>query len=278
MYTHLQLRTKLASLLATALVTFFWAIPSFGDAPCNELGECRVLIEINATDGDIGFHVLFDAEGWRQARIVGPNGKLLFQEQAQKALEDQKLTENFFESAEPVCEAGLVEEPGDEVVTLPEFLDRFQAGFYEFQVKLDNGGVLAGTTLLSHFIPAAPAEVDFDGSTITWSYGDDLGECTTQPEGFVLAGEGDIVAYEVVMEPDDDALAAFTYSVRVPAGVNSVSVPSSYLAALPANAPLKVEVGAIERRPNGSFGNQTFSEEDGFCNNSDQELCPEEED
>ncbi|MBW7469830.1 hypothetical protein [Marinobacter sp. F4218] len=277
MYPHPQYRKDLPSLLTTALVAVCWASPSLGDAPCNELDECRVLIEINATDGDIGFHVLFDAEGWRQAKIIGPDGKLLFLEQARKALKDQKLTENFFESAEPVCEPGLVEEPGDEVVTLPEFLARFEAGFYEFQLKLDNGGVLAGTTLLSHFIPAAPADVDFDGTTITWSYGDDLGECTTQPDGFVLAGEGDIVAYEVVMEPDDDALAPFTYSVRIPAGVNSVSVPSSYLAALPANAPLKVEVGAIERRPNGSFGNQTFSEEDGFCNNPDQEQCPGEE-
>ncbi len=278
MHIHSQCRLHLPGLLATALIAASWTSPSFGDAPCMELGECRVLIEINASDGDIGFHVLFDAEGWTRAKIYGADGKLLFLEQAHKGLKDQKLTENFFESSEPVCESALAEEAGDEVVTLPEFLARFPTGFYEFHLKLDNGGVLAGMTLLSHSIPAAPADVDFDGGTISWSYGDDLGECVTQPDGFVLAGEGDIVAYEVVLEPDDDTFASFTYSVRVPASVNSVSVPAEYLSALPADLPLKVEVGAIERRPNGSFGNQTFSEEDGFCNNPDQEDCPEEDD
>lgn len=274
---HPGLRATLPGLLTTALVAMSWTSSSIADAPCNELGECRVLIEINATDGDIGFHVLFDADGWRRAKMFGPDGKLMFLEQARKALNDQKLTENFFESAEPVCETGLAEEPEDEVVTLPEFLSRFPAGFYEFHLKLDSGGVIAGTTLLSHFLPAAPADVNFDGTTISWSYGDDLGECITQPDGFILAGEGDIVAYEVVLEPDDDTLAPFTYSIRVPATVNSVTVPTDYLAGIPADTPLKVEVGAIERRPNGSFGNQTFSEQDGFCNNSDQEQCPEEE-
>ena len=278
MHIHSQCRSHLPGLLATAVIAACWTSPSFGDAPCMELGECRVLIEINASDGDIGFHVLFDADGWKRAKIYGADGKLLFLEQARKGLKDQKLTENFFESSEPVCESALAEEAGEEVVTLPEFLARFPTGFYEFHLKLDSGGVLAGMTLLSHSIPAAPADVDFDGGTITWSYGDDLGECVTQPDGFVLAGEGDIVAYEVVLEPDDDAFASFTYSVRVPAGVNSVSVPAGYLSALPADLPLKVEVGAIERRPNGSFGNQTFSEEDGFCNNPNQEDCPEEDD
>lgn len=247
------------------------------DAPCGELDECRVLIEINATDGDIGFHVLFDAEGWHRAKIVGPDGKQMFLEHARMSLKDQTLTENFFESAEPVCEAGLVEEPDEDVVTLPEFLNRFLAGFYEFRLKVESGGELAGITLLTHTIPAAPADVEFDGSVISWSYGNDLGECTTLPEGFVLAGEGDIAAYEIVLEPDDDLLASFKFTATVPPGVTSLTVPAEYLAGLAPNTPLKVEVGAIERRPNGSFGNQTFSEEDGFCNNPDQEQCPEDD-
>ncbi|WP_375171046.1 hypothetical protein [Marinobacter sp.] len=273
-------RTSLAGLsgfLTAALVATTWPSLSHGDEPCNELDECRVLIEINTSDGDIGFHVLFDAEGWRKARIVGPDGKQIFSEHARKALKDQRLTENFFESAEPLCEPELAEDPDDRVVTLPEFLARFPEGFYEFRLTIQNEGVIAGTTLLSHFIPAAPADVEFDGTDITWAYGDDLGECVTQPDGFVLAGEADIVAYEVVLTPDDNELSPFSYTVRVPASVNSVAVPSSYLASLPADAPLKVEVGAIERRPNGSFGNQTFTEEDGFCNNPDQDLCPGEE-
>lgn len=233
------------------------------------------LIEINASDGDIGFHVLFDAEGWNEARITDPDGKQIFEEKAHGALRDQKLTENFFESAEPVCEEALAEEEDDEVVTLPEFLERFPAGSYDFRIKLENGGQLAGTTQFTHNIPAAPADVDFDGSEISWTYGDGLGVCTTFPEEFVLAEEADIVGYEVVLEPEVEALSTFKFSVQVPSSVNSITVPAELLASLPANTPLKVEVGAIERRLNGSFGNQTFTEEDGFCNNADQELCPE---
>jgi hypothetical protein len=273
----IPIRDVLKSLLGTACVALIFgggAPIATADEPCGELDECRVLIEINASDGDIGFHVLFDAEGWKEARIIGPNGKMMFKGQAYGGLRDQKLTENFFESAEPVCEEALAEDEDDEVVTLPEFLERFPAGSYDFRMKLEKGGELAGNTMLTHTIPAAPAGVDFDGSSISWRYGGNLGVCTTFPAGFVLAREGDIIGYEVVLEPEGDAFSKFKFTVQVPSSVNSVTVPAEYLASLPLNTPLKVEVGAIERRPNGSFGNQTFTEEDGFCNNTDQEVCP----
>lgn len=66
-----------------------------------------------------------------------------------------------------------------------------------------------------------------------------------------------------------DEFSSFKLTVQVPSDVNSVTVPAEYLASLAADTPLKVEVGAIERRlndSNESFGNQTFTEEDGFCN------------
>lgn len=272
----IKIREVQKFLLGTAgmALIFGGGVPiATADEPCGELDECRVLIEINASDGDIGFHGLFDAEGWKEARIVGPDGKKIFQEQAYGGLRDQKLTENFFESAEPVCEEALAEDADDEVVTLPVFLERFPMGLYNFRVKLEKGGELAGTTMFTHNIPAAPADVDFDGSAISWTYGQDLGECTTFPEGFVLAEEGDIIGYEVVLEPEDDAFSKFKFTVQVPSDINSVTVPEEYLVSLPMNTPLKVEVGAIERRPNVSFGNQTFTEENGFCNNADQEQC-----
>lgn len=270
---------KLIRGTAAAALMIVIGEPAGADVPCGDLDECRALVEINATDGDIGFHVLFDAEGWREARIDDPTGRKIFQEKAAGSLRDQTLTENFFESDEPVCEESLKEEEDEEVVTLPEFLARFVAGAYAFTVKREGGETLNGSTLLSHNIPAAPAEVDFDGSVISWEYGSDLGACTTLPEGFAVAPEEDIIGYEVVLEPEVEALESFTFTTRVPANGPSYSltVPQEYLDALPADVPLKVEVGAIEERPNGSFGNQTFSEEDGFCNNPDQEACPAEE-
>ncbi|TKB49901.1 hypothetical protein FCL40_07040 [Ferrimonas sediminicola] len=249
-------------------------LPALADEPCGDLGECRVLIEVNATDGDIGFHVLFDGEGWEEAQLSGPGGQPLFDAEASSMLADQTLTENFFESAEPVCEEALREEPEEEVVTLPEFLARFPAGNYGFSL---DGGEQVGSTMLTHTLPAAPADVEFDGKWISWRYGEDLGECTTWPEGFMVAPEEAILAYEVAMEPDDDALSKFGYRVVVPASVHQVLVPRAYLKALPAGTPLKVEVGAIEGRDDGSFGNQTFSEADGFCNLRNQMQCESEE-
>ena len=258
-----------------AMVLAGTASSARADAPCGDLGECRVLVEINATDGDIGFHVLFDADDWKEARIIDPAHRQIFKAQANGRLQDQTLTENFFESAEPVCEAALAEDPDEAVVTLPEFLGRFPAGIYGFRIKTAGDGELAGATTLTHRIPAAPADVAFDGSEISWSYGDDLGVCTTLPPGFALAAESQLIGYEVVMDPVDPALSRFKFAVQVPNGADSVTVPIEYLASLPANTPLKIEVGAIERRPNGSFGNQTFSEADGFCSNVDQASCPQ---
>ena len=44
-----------------------------------------------------------------------------------------------------------------------------------------------------------------------------------------------------------------------------MTVPADYLASLPADTPVKVEVGAI-----GADDNATFTEEDGFCVNADE--------
>ncbi len=283
----MKLRTDLKTHSATALLCggafAILSSTAVGDEPCpgEELDECRVLIEINATDGDIGFHVLLDAEGWREARITDPDGKKIFKERPSKGLREQALTENFFESAEPPCwwEANNedVDWDEDEVVTLGEFLERFPSGAYDFRNKLEGGEELAGSTILTHVIPAAPIDVDFDGEVIEWAYDvnadEVLGRCEV-PEGLVIAE--DLAAFEVVLEPEDDAFSAFKFTVQVPPNVNDVTVPPEYLQALPLGTELKVEVGAIEMRPNGSFGNQTFTEEDGFCRTADG-ACPEDD-
>ena len=187
----IQIRNKQKALLRTASVALIFfgggATIATADEPCGELEECRVFIEINASDGDIGFHVLLDAEGWVNAQIFDPSDTLIFDETVTDGtdakLKEQTLTENFFESAEHLCEEGLAEEEDDIVQTLPEFFERFPAGAYDLEVEHDDGGVSAGTTMFTHLIPAAPADVDFNGEEISWEYGDDLGECTTFPEG-----------------------------------------------------------------------------------------------
>ena len=229
-------------------------------------GETKVLIEINASDGDIGFHVLLDADAWNQVRIDDPSGKRIFQEMAKGPLADQGLTENFFESAEPFCSPDLVEEEGDEVVTLAEFLDRFAAGLYIFTGKSNEGDTLVDTALLTYNLPAAPDIEDFDetgnvptnNAVIEWGPGDDLGECPF--DGLIpLPGSIAEVGWEVVVEPEDDEAVSplRVFSIQLPPGQTSVSVPQEFLDTYVAQGVtvFKFEVGAIE-----ASGNQTFSE------------------
>ena len=136
--------------------------------PCGDFGECKALIEINSSDGDIGFHFLMDGDDLNSARIHDPNGKKVFEDQAKGPLKEQKLTETFAESAEPLCWPDPEADPDDEVVTLEEFLDRWAAGIYTFSGKGDGGEKSEGATELTYKLPAAPADVAFDGSVISW--------------------------------------------------------------------------------------------------------------
>ena len=244
--------------------------------PCDDFGECKALIEINASDGDIGFHFLMDGDDLLRAMLRDPNGAKVFQDQAKGPLTEQKLTETFAESAEPLCWEDPEAEEDEEIVTLEEFLDRWTAGTYVFSGMGDEGEMSEGTTDLTYMLPAAPADVDFDGSVISWTAGDDLGNCASYGDLVDLVNTDvlpehpeDVVvdAWEIVFEPDvddGDPTGQFKYTVRVAGDVipREVTVPADYLASLPDDTPVKIEVGAI-----GGEDNATFTEEDGFCVN-----------
>jgi hypothetical protein len=273
---------RLAALAATLLVLvqfFVFAGAAGATEPCGDFGECKALIEINASDGDIGFHFLMDGDELLSARIDDPNGAKIFEDQAKGPLRDQTLTETFAESAEPLCWNDPEADPDEEIVTLEEFLERWTAGTYTFTGTGEGGERSEGETELTYALPAAPADVDFDGSVVSWDAGDDLGNCASFAELAALVSAGDlpvhpedvtVVAWEIVMVPDvddGDPLGMLPFSIRVPGGIapREVTVPADYLAALPADTPVKVEVGAI-----GADDNATFTEEDGFCVNEDE--------
>lgn len=243
--------------------------------PCGDFGECKAIIEINSSDGDIGFHFLMDGDDLNAATIRDPNGVKVFQDMAKGPMTEQKLTETFAESAEPLCWMDPeAEEDWDDIVTLEEFLERWASGTYTFAGKSDGGEKSEGETELTYMLPAAPQDVDFDGSVISWAPGDDLGNCANYGELQVLYWDGvlpmhpedvDIDAYEVVLEPDvDGATGSLKFTIRVPGDIatTAVTVPADYLASLPDDTPVKIEVGAI-----GGQDNATFTEEDGFCVN-----------
>lgn len=240
----------------------------------DEFDEVFAIIEINATDGDAGFHVLFDGEGWQWVTVRDPNGRLLLQEKATGPLREQGVTENFFESAEPPCffDEEDPEADPDEVVTLGEFLERFEEGDYQFAGKKIDRGFLTGEANFTHNIPAAPdisatdeGVLNPNDAVIEWEGGDDLGECDDPAlvaDGIIPdPGTVEVVRWEVVVEPDVDPLPEGVqenvFSVQVPGDQTSVTVSPEYLNAYSAVGvtEFKFEVGAKE-----ASGNQTFSE------------------
>jgi len=273
---HLMSNTLLATGAAVFVMGMCTTVATATE-PCGDFGECKALIEINSTDGDIGFHFLMDGDDLNSARIHDPNGTKVFEDQAKGPLQEQKLTETFAESAEPLCWADPEADPEDleDIVTLEEFLDRWTAGTYTFTGSSDGGEKSEGESELTYNLPAAPASLMFSDSTgeISWVPGDDLGNCASNedlddlvpgvlpvhPE-FVI-----VTAWEVVFEPDvanGDPTGNLKFTIRVPFGQTSVTVPADYLLSLPTNTPAKIEVGAI-----GEDDNATFTEEDGICVN-----------
>ena len=284
-------RNPLVFALASLLTLALSATDASATEPCDDFGECKVLIEINATDGDIGFHFLMDGDELQGARIRDADGNLVFQHRAFGALSEQTLTETFAESAEPLCWEDPEADEDEEIVTLEEFLDRWLEGTYSFYgvsgLRPGSVEIAIGETELTYDLPAAPAEVDFDVATniISWEAGDDLGNCATNEDLDNLVAAGilpmhpesvPVDAWEIVLEPDvddGDPTGSLVFSIRVPGdiAVKQVTVPMDYIDSLPDDTPVKIEVGAI-----GGEDNATFTEEDGFCVNED-EGCEEEE-
>lgn len=263
-------------------------------SPCGDFGECKVLVETNASDGDIGFHFLFDGDELLMTAMFDPNHRKIYYNKARGPLRRQTLTENFAESAEPLCFDPLddddPENDDEDFRTLEEFVDLWSAGTYHF-VGVSQGWEFSfGSTDLSFNLPPAPAEVEFeleedDGDVegeISWEPGSDLGECWEEgdelPEGVTIAGVQDIASWEIVLEPefeDDDpnAQKGLKFMNRIGAdtieledGRYEVEVPDDYLESLPENTLVKVEVGAITFDDNA-----TFSEEGEWCVNENDD-------
>ena len=235
--------------------------------PCGDFGECKALIEINSSDGDIGFHFLMDGDDLNSARIHDPNGVKVFQDQAKGPLTEQKLTETFAESAEPLCWDDPDADEDEEIVYLEDFLERWTAGTYLFTGSGDEGEKSEGESELTFDLPAAPIDLEFDGSVISWDAGSDLGNCADYDRLADLVTDGvlpthpadvDVDAWEVVFEPDvddGDPLGSLKFTIRVAGdtAIKEVTVPMEYLVFFDDNTPGKMEVGALGGEDNATF-------------------------
>jgi hypothetical protein len=198
--------------------------------------DARIRIEVNATDGDSGLHVLLDAEGWKFVNIYDPKGKLVFHVVGGGGVRKTGLTELSFESAEP----------GFDELPLDEFLKRFPAGEYRFVGRTLAGKTLLSKAILTHALPNGPVLLspaedsvqDPSNTIIAW-------EPVADPAG------SRIVRYEVIVE-EEGSVPKRVLSAVLPASVTSMMVPPTFL--LP-DTEYKYEVLAIE-----AGGNQTLSE------------------
>lgn len=265
--SRLTRKMRILHAATTTLLLGAAAATATATEPCGDFGECKALIEINSSDGDIGFHFLMDGDDLNSATIHDPSGTKVFQDQAKGPLKDQKLTETFAESAEPLCWNAPDAEEDDEIVSLEDFLDRWAAGTYLFTGSGDEGEKSEGETELTYELPAAPMGLAFNGTVISWLAGIDLGNCADYDELADLVADGvlpvhpmtvTVQEWEVVMEPDvedGDPLGSLKFSIRVSGDTpaKEVTVPPEYLALFDNNTPGKIEVGAIGGEDNATF-------------------------
>ena len=156
-------KNKIATTALATAIGLLVGSNAFATEPCGDFGECKVLVEINSTDGDIGFHFLMDGDDLRRAALFNPDHRKIFYYGTRRELGEQYLTETFAESAEPLCfdptEDDDPENDDEDFVTLTEFLDRWDAGTYHFFGIGDDWELSYGATELTFNLPAAPADL-----------------------------------------------------------------------------------------------------------------------
>lgn len=237
-----------------------------------ELDDATIIVEVNATDGDAGFQIFLDGEGWRRVSIYDPNWRQIFKVKTRGGIREiGGGTELFLETAEPEFETP------DE---LQELLDLLPEGKYRFFGRTVEGAWLYGKAKLTHNIPCkpellVPAEVDpEDGAVpdvvnepvnISWEPVDShLGADSEDPDevGCTDDEQATIEGYQVIVEGEDGE-----FDITLPDDATNVDIPDQFTD--PETA-YKFEVLAIEES-----GNQTIVESF-FCTTGlEGEACRE---
>jgi hypothetical protein len=221
----------MVALLATA--PKLWAI---------QFSQTKIIIEVNATDGDGGIQISVDAEGWNRLEVIDPDRQTIFDVSGSGSVGTTGVTELFFESAEPSFED----------LPLDQLLARFRGGDYRFAGTTVDGKQLTGRATLKHNIPAGPtvtspgegAALNPDSPVVV-----DWDPVTGPFPGTSLPVT--IAGYQVIVERVKPQ-PLLIFSVFLPATVTKVTIPGEFIEA---NADYKFEVLAIE-----ASGNQTITE------------------
>jgi hypothetical protein len=224
-----------------------------GNRPtCGHLGNgkkvriatSKLLVEYNATDGDLGVHGAFDDDGWSKLCVFDPSGRLVLKVRPQSQLRDLTMAGIFFESREPpLAEFGF-----------KDLKNRFPEGRYKVRGRSFDGKRLVGHAKFTHDIPKRPAvtapvdgeEVDPNDLTVAWK------DVTQTVDGSPV----DITGYQVIVtkeqkKDDPHGFSKPIYDVHLPPDRNSLAVPPEFLEP---HTEYELEVLALEKS-----GNQTIS-------------------
>ncbi len=201
----------------------------------------KIIVEVNATDGDAGIQISLDAPGWQKLEVFDPNGQKIVDVQGSGSVGMQGFTELFSESAEPSFE--------DQ--TLDQLFVRFPAGDYTFSGLTVDGKSLSGKAKLTHAIPAG-AEISSPAEGASLAPNQPV-VIDWQPVAGAFPGTGlpvTIAGYQVIVDRvKPQPLRVF--SVDLPASITQVTVSPEFIQP---NAEYTFEVLAIE-----AGGNQTIS-------------------
>jgi hypothetical protein len=198
------------------------------------LAQAKLIVEVNATDGDAGLQVFLDGEPWRSMTMSGPDGQTVLEVEGEGRLESYGFTELFSESSEPP----FTEFP------LAEFKKLFPEGRYSFSGETVKGQRLVGEARLSHDIPNGP-EITSPAEDATVGRSNVVARWNAVDE----SGGIDIVGYRVIVTRENPLRV---FNADLPASARRMPVPVEFLQS---GVEYKLEVQAIEES-----GNQTLTE------------------
>jgi len=163
-----------------------------------ELEDAEIRIETNASDGDSGLQIFADGDPWKQIKVTGPNGNIVYSVSNKGQLKKLGSTEFFTES----------NEPNYADVPLPEILSFMPEGEYEFEGFTIENKKIVGSAELTHNLPCAPEiimpvegfDVDPTMPIISWMPVTNKID-TSSPNGDCGDEEiGEIIQYELIVE------------------------------------------------------------------------------
>jgi hypothetical protein len=227
------------------LVTALAAGSVSSEAWSAQFSQAEVFFELNNTDGDLGIHASIDGAAYELLVIKDSDKNVILEIEGAGNLADELgLTQLFFESAEP---------PFDELDP-SDFFYLWPEGMYQVSARTLEGPNLKSKTRVTHTMPAPPggitvgsvavdpASVDCDDEptipevfdelvTISWA---EVTMSHPDPNG---GGAGvqppipiTIHNYEVVVEVETDGGFSTIFSVILPPGETSMTVPAEVIA------------------------------------------------